>query len=62
MSNGFPAAVVVVVGYFVVVFVLFLLLLLWYYSAALSVGFLTVTNVIFTVLSVPLCFPHYRVV
>jgi hypothetical protein len=62
VSNGFPAVVVVVVGYFVVVFVLLLLLLLlllWYCSAALSVGFLAVTNVIFAVLSVGLCFPHY---
>jgi hypothetical protein len=36
-----------------------LLLLLWYCSAALSVGFLAVTNVTFAVLSVGLCFPHY---
>jgi ethanolamine transporter EutH len=53
----------------VVVFVLLLLLLLWYFTAALSVGFLAVTNVIFAVLSVGLavpfvepCFPLYRVI
>ena len=49
MLNGFPVVVVVIVGYFVVVFVLLLLLLLWYCSAVLSVGFLAVMNVIFTV-------------
>ena len=42
--------------------ILLLLLLLWYCSAALSVGFLAVTNVTFAVLSVGLCFPHCRVV
>ena len=52
---------VVLMLIFVVVFV-FLLLLLWFCTAALSVGFLTVTYVTFAVLSVGLCFPHSRVV
>ncbi len=64
MSNGPDVVVVVLVVmllFFVVVFV-FLLLLLWFCTAALSVGFLSVTYVTFAVLSVGLCFPHSRVV
>ena len=53
---------VVLLLFFVFVFVFLLLLLLWFCTAALSVGFLTVTYVTFPVLSVGLCFPHSRVV
>jgi hypothetical protein len=51
---------VVLLLFFVVIFV-FLLLLLWLCTAALAVGFLTVTYVTFAVLFVGLCFPHSRV-
>ena len=62
MSNG--SDVVVAAGCFVVVFVVFFvfLLLLWLCTAALAVGFLTVTYVTFAVLFVGLCFPRSRVV
>jgi hypothetical protein len=52
----------VVLLLFFVVFFVFLLLLLWLCTAALAVGFLTVTYVTFAVLFVGLCFPRSRVV